>query len=60
MACFCQHTICCIWGVGVDKEEKTDFVEKVSMEKIEPVALPKETYEFFKGDEIRARVFYEK
>ncbi len=44
----------------MEKEGKTDFVEKTVVEKTELVALPKETSEFFKGDEIRSRVFYEK
>ena len=36
-------------------------VEKVeSPEKVETVSIPKETLDFFKGDEIRARVFFEK
>ena len=35
--------------------EKTDAVPEV-----EQITLPKETLDFFKGDEIRARVFFEK
>ena len=54
-----QGTTCCIWGECVEKDGKTDFVEKKSVER-EVTAIPKETYEFFNGDEIRSRVFYEK
>ncbi len=43
----------------MEKDGKTDFVEKKSVER-EVTAIPKETYEFFNGDEIRSRVFYEK
>ena len=35
-------------------------VEKNDALKVEQISLPRETLDFFKGDEIRARVFFEK
>ena len=35
-------------------------VAKEQLEQLEVVGIPKETLDFFKGDEIRARVFFEK
>ncbi|MDE1768428.1 MAG: adenosylcobalamin-dependent ribonucleoside-diphosphate reductase [Candidatus Micrarchaeota archaeon] len=44
-----------------DTKEKEKIVENAStMTEVEQITLPKETLEFFKGDEIRARVFFEK
>lgn len=45
-----------------DAKNDTKIVETVEelTQKRETVVLPKETLEFFRGDEIRARVFYEK
>ncbi len=43
-----------------DKEEALDESISVGKEHREEVGLPKETLDFFEGDEIRARVFYEK
>ncbi len=49
------------WGVVVaDKEEAVDGSISVEKEHGSEVGLPKETLDFFGGDEIRARVFYEK
>ncbi|MDE1851566.1 MAG: adenosylcobalamin-dependent ribonucleoside-diphosphate reductase [Candidatus Micrarchaeota archaeon] len=42
-----------------DSENKNDAVAKVEV-KVADNALPAETLDFFNGDEIRARVFYEK
>lgn len=42
--------------VAIDKEG----VAKTEQLETGPVGIPKETLDFFKGDEIRARVFYEK
>ncbi len=46
-----------------DLEKKTETVEEQKGEQINKdgvISLPKETLDFFDGDEIRARVFYEK
>ncbi len=46
-----------------DVEKKTEFVEETKGEHRGTdgaITLPKETLEYFDGDEIRARVFYEK
>jgi ribonucleoside-diphosphate reductase alpha chain len=40
--------------------EDMGTVEKEQTEQLGVVGIPKETLDFFKGDEIRARVFYEK
>ncbi len=50
----------------VDGEKKTEILEQSEKEKPKSlyeehlITLPKETLDFFGGDEIRARVFYEK
>ncbi len=52
-----------LWEMVFMEETKKDvkIVEKsASVPEVEQITLPKETLEYFKGDEIRARVFFEK
>ncbi|MDE1860881.1 MAG: adenosylcobalamin-dependent ribonucleoside-diphosphate reductase [Candidatus Micrarchaeota archaeon] len=43
-----------------ETEKKTEIVEQAIADDASVITLPKETIDFFGGDEIRARVFFEK
>lgn len=46
--------------VSTDDEGVVEQEEELKLRQTQVVGVPKETLDFFKGDEIRARVFYEK